>query len=172
MKKQVIFSLIIILFFLGCAVSKVEKKPTTTLFFDDFESGLKKWTKGHAKIVADPLEKDKALAFWRLNSAGDIWTTKTLHSSTGNYILTFDYLGKCGKQGCGGFIGYDPGDVWLGGTGPGYTDIVRLLDTGKWEGVSITFKGPKNIKLKIEDFSGSGGAAGDAFFDNIRLMEK
>jgi len=76
------------------------------------------------------------------------------------------------KQGCGGFIGYDPGDVWLGGTGPGYPRIVRLLDSGKWEHVTISFKGPKSIRLKIEDFSGSGGKAGDAFFDNIRLMTR
>jgi len=177
MKKRVIFSLIAILFFLGCAVSTVEKKSApkasgTTLFYDDFESGLKKWTRGQGKIVADPLESDKALTFWGLNSAGDIWTTKTLRSSTGNYILTFDYLGECGRQGCGGFIGYDPGDKWLSGTGPGYPRIVKLLDTGKWEHVSISFKGPKSIKLKIEDFAGSGGTAGDVFFDNIRLMGK
>ncbi|MBW1847283.1 MAG: hypothetical protein JRJ27_09120 [Deltaproteobacteria bacterium] len=69
-------------------------------------------------------------------------------------------------------MGLKFGDKWLGGTGPGYPRIVRLLDTGKWEHVSIAFRGPKSIRLKVEDFSGSGRTAGDVFFDNIRLMEK
>jgi len=151
----------------------------TTLFFEDFESGLSNWYgksggSHHGITVGDPLQSDSALTFTELNAAGDIFTQDVFTSPTGNYILSFDYLGTCGGSNCGGFIGYSYGlpgyHVWLGGTGGGYPDL--LPDTGQWEHVIISFAAGSNIHLMLEDWSGSGGEAGDAFFDNILLTDE
>jgi len=74
---------------------------------------------------------------------------------------------------CGGFIGYEPGDVWLAGTDyGGYPGLLLLLpDTGRWKRFTIVFSGPTTIALKLEDWGGSGGVPGDAYFDNILLTD-
>lgn len=147
---------------------------SATLFSDDFESGLVKWsTIGSGVIVSDPLEpSNHALSFTGVNSAGDIFSRQIVNG-TGSYILSFDYLGTCSVK-CGGFIGYDPNDVWLGGTDySGYPGLLKLLlDTGHWERVTIVFSGPTTLSLKLEDWFGSGGVPGDAYFDNILLTDE
>jgi hypothetical protein len=153
------------------------------LFSEDFEGDLSAWTGKsggvhNGAIVADPLEADHALNFTALNAAGDIFTVATFSSGSGDYVLSYDYLGTCDpvpSGGCGGFIGYSlglPGShVWLAGTaviGGALSDDNE--DTGSWEHVEIAFStvaGP--IHIMIEDFSGSGGVAGDAYFDNLVL---
>ncbi|MFQ6043129.1 MAG: PEP-CTERM sorting domain-containing protein, partial [Candidatus Poribacteria bacterium] len=56
----------------------------------------------------------------------------------------------------------------------------NLIDDGKWRSYAFNFVAPvtlpyfgggtsNNIRLMFEDFSGSGGVAGDAFFDNVQL---
>ncbi len=145
----------------GCAFGGV-------LFLEDFETDLSQWTSGQGVIVNDPLEADQALTFTGLNAGGDIWTVASFTSIPGQYILSFDYLGTCGSQGCGGFVGYDPGDVWLAGTG-GWPSLVTLPDTGQWEHITVPFTGPAGISLKVEDWSGAGGVAGDVYFDNFVL---
>ena len=148
---------------------------SATLFFDDFESGLAKWlTIGTGVIVSDPLETNNhALSFTGLNIAGDIFSRQIVNA-TGSYILSFDYLGTCSGKNCGGFIGYEPGDVWVGGTDPnGYSAPITILpDTGSWERVTIVFSGPTTISLKLEDWIGSGVVAGDVYFDNILLTDE
>ena len=144
---------------------------SATLFFDDFESGLGQWaTIGYGVVVTDPLQGDHALKFTAITSGGDI-LSNPVSNATGSYILTFDYLGTCTSGNCGGFIGYEPGDVWLGGTVvlPYAPDL--LPDTGSWEKVTIAFTGPTAISFQLEDFSGSGGGPGDAYFDNILLTD-
>jgi len=147
---------------------------SATLFSDDFESGLAKWsTIGSGVIVSDPLEpSNHALSFTGFSSAGDIFSRQIVNA-TGSYILSFDYLGTCSGN-CGGFIGYDPNDVWLGGTDySGYPALLKLLlDTGHWERVTIVFSGPTTLSLKLEDWFGSGGVPGDAYFDNILLTDE
>ncbi len=141
----------------------------SVLFFEDFETDLSQWTPGRGVIVSDPLGSDNALSFTGLAAGGDIWTVDSFTSQSGRYVLSFDYLGTCGYQGCGGFVGYDPGDVWLGGTG-GWPSLVTLPDTGFWVRVTIPFTGPAGIRLKVEDWSGAGGVAGDVYFDNFLLV--
>jgi len=146
---------------------------SATLFFDDFESGLGQWaTVGSGVIVNDPLNPNNhVLTFTKLWSHGDI-LSRVINSTTGRYILSFDYLGTCSSKNCGGFIGYEPGDVWIGGSDSNYPDLLVVLpDTGRWEKVIIVFSGPTPISLQLEDHILSGGVPGDAYFDNILLTD-
>jgi hypothetical protein len=154
------------------------------LFSDDFESGLSAWTGSSGKIVADPLNPgNSVLSFGGLISGGDTFTLSSFASSTGNYELSFDYLGLA-TQGSvpddlGGFIGisYSPvptfgGPLWLAGTMDTYyppTLIKQLVDDGQWHNITISFGAPGGSHLMVEDFLGSGGVPGDVYFDNIRL---
>ena len=157
------------------AISVASTASATTLFFDDFESGLGQWstapggvTPGFGgTIVSDPLESDNALTFNQLDGAIDIWTD-VISNPTGNYILSFDYLGTCTNGNCGGFI-WNSITGWNGTTTP-YPDT--LPDTGSWESVTLSFSGATSIRLGLEDWIGSYGTYGDAFFDNIELTDE
>lgn len=153
----------------------------STLFFEDFESGLSQWNDAYqgfnAQTVTDPLNSgNQVLNFTALRGGGDLFSSNAFTSTTGgSFILSFDYLGTCGTLNCGGFIGISANTTaasqrWLGGTTSPYPDL--LPDTGEWEHVSISFNTSLNaIHLMLEDWSGSGGIAGDAFFDNIQLTD-
>jgi hypothetical protein len=73
----------------------------------------------------------------------------------------------------GGFVGFTP--TWLAGTnadlGITYEEkpIYHLQDSGKWQHHTLNFKAGTNIRLMLEDYTGSGGVTGDVFFDNIVL---
>ena len=161
------------------AVGLGTAQPASAIvFYEDFESGLSSWVgksggPHNGAAVADPLQADTALNFTALNSAGDIFTFTNALFPSGTYTLNFDYLGLCTTGDCGGFIGFSLGLPWLhtclGGTTSlyGYSDL--LPDTLKWEPVTITFYSPASFHLMIEDWVGSGGIAGDAYFDNISL---
>lgn len=156
-----------------------------TLFSEDFESGLGQWNDAYqgnnAQIVADPFNaSNNVLNFTALRGGGDLFSSNAFTSTTSNsFILSFDYLGTCGTGNCGGFIGISSNagagsHTWLGGTTVGsnnnYNDL--LPDTNSWEHVSIAFTSPLSaVHLMLEDWSGSGGSAGDAFFDNIVLTD-
>lgn len=143
----------------------------TTLFYEDFESDLSQWTAGGGVIVSDPLEGDNALTFNRLYGGGDIFTSSLILNPTGQYILSFDYLGTCGNDDCGGFI-YNSSTGWLGTTVGPYNNYLDILpDTGSWEHVEYAFSGPTSIYLALEDWAGSFGTFGDAFFDNIEVTD-
>ncbi|MDM8569502.1 hypothetical protein QUF50_08360, partial [Thiotrichales bacterium HSG1] len=89
-----------------------------TLFIDDFESGLDKWsgknnTVPTAKIVDDPINSGhgKVVTFTKKVIEGDIYTKTIINNLPINkpYILEFDYLGipvRRSKEGNGGYIGY------------------------------------------------------------------
>lgn len=167
------------------------------LFFEDFESDLSRWTNKQGEsnsgiIVEDPLEDDRALSFTKLNAGGDIFSLDKFESPSGKYRLTFDYLGIENpgslKDDLGGFAGYTyttvPDDIgntpgrWLAGTQENYPEnpdvvdsplAIHLLDTGSWGKASIEFDENQPIHVVLEDYSLSGGVAGDVFFDNIRL---
>jgi hypothetical protein len=152
----------------------------STLFFDDFESGLGQWNDTYqgfnAQIVADPLNSgNQVLNFTALRAAGDLFSANAFTSTTSNsFILSFDYLGTCQTGNCGGFIGASSttgggAHTWLGGTTSPYPDL--LPDTGAWEQVSISFSSSFAVHLMLEDWNGSGGIAGDAYFDNILLTD-
>ena len=152
----------------------------STLFFEDFESGLSQWDDTYhglnAQTVTDPLNSNnQVLNFKNRQSGGDLFSSNAFTSTTNNsYILSFDYLGTCTTNNCGGFIGISANTTagshsWLGGTGNGYPDL--LPDTGMWEHVSISFTSSFAIHLMLEDFVSSNNIAGDAYFDNILLTD-
>lgn len=173
---------LIMLFLLG--IIPLQLAHSALVFEDDFDDGdLVGWTgKGggaHQGVnVADPLESDRALTWTGLNAAGDIFTEDVF--SAGAYTLTFDYLGLVSPASTfgnlGGFIGISeglPGDHrWLEGTilccG---AESGTLIDDSTWHSYSVAFTSTYDFHLMLEDFSGSGGIAGDAFFDNIRLYD-
>ncbi len=153
----------------------------STLFSEDFETGLGQWSDAYhgfnAQTTADPLNSsNQVLNFTGTNSGGDLFSSNAFTSTTSNsFILSFDYLGTCSTGNCGGFVGISANTTagshsWLGGTGSGYPDL--LADTGTWEHVSISFSSPLSaIHLMFEDFVGSNHIAGDAYFDNILLTD-
>ena len=170
---------IVLVFVAGLLLMWGATAQATTLFVDDFESGLDGWTgkndgPHHGVILPTDPSADNYLAFSVTNSAGDIFTTSTsFASTTGTYTLAFDYMGLQG--GGGGFIGYSYGypdsHTWLAGSyyTPGYTDVV-LTDDGEWHHYEITFAASDYIHIMLEDFSAtSGGRPLDAFFDNVTL---
>jgi hypothetical protein len=132
-------------------------------------------------IAANPLGSGSALAFAALGVGGDVFTQRTF--AGGTYTLDFDYLGTCGTDNCGGFVGYsydlhpdldmlvyaDGDHEWLGGSMSPYPDL--LSDTGRWVHVVIQFTTTQDtdFRLMLEDFVSGSPNAGDAFFDIVRL---
>jgi hypothetical protein len=164
------------------------------LFSEDFENGLGQWT-GRAgggfsgRTVADPLGsgRGQVLTFSNLANGGDIFSRATFSTSNA-LVLSFDYLGFAGTgsqtNDLGGFLGiclsYNPQEdrvdhVWVAGTSLhyAYTLPVDLVDDGVWHRYSMPLVGLTNgvFHLMIEDWTGSGGIPGDAFFDNILVEE-
>ena len=156
------------------------------VFFDDFEDGLSHYVGkdggAHSGIITgNPLGSGNVLAFAALGVGGDAFTQKTF--AGGTYTLEFDYLGICGTDNCGGFIGYSydlhpdldilvypDGDAeWVGGTMSPYPDL--LSDTGNWVHVVIQFTTTQDadFHLMLEDFVSASPNAQDALFDNVRL---
>ena len=147
------------------------------LFQDDFESGslAPNWISitGFAQIVSDPIQGDKALNFSQRKSGGDTFSLPFTSTTANSYILSFDYLGICSTNDCGGYIGYSnglPGNhVWLEGTGTAAL-ASNLIDDGAWHSYSVTFTsqvGP-SIRVMLEDFIAPGL---NAYFDNIMVTD-
>jgi hypothetical protein len=160
----------------------------TTLFFDDFEAGLGQWTgksggPHHGVVVADPLNpSNDVLTFTALNSGGDIYSTATPLGAAGDYVLSFDYLGleQPGSVpgDLGGFVGFSEGlpdnHGWYAGTQDSYPGLTTLLaDDGAWHHYTVILHNPTNdpLHVMLEDFEGSFGVPGDAYFDNIRFED-
>ncbi len=158
-----------------------------TVFSDDFESGsLSQWTGKtgsihHGQIVSDPAGgADHAMNFFGLNSGGDIFTSGTAFDA-GEYWLSFDYYGNTeafnisNNQNTGGYVGISQGFAgihswkYATGTASGAQDV--LVDDNSWHSYTFNFTAPWAFHLMLEDFSGSGGGAGDAYFDNIILSD-
>jgi len=151
----------------------------------------------NGEIVDDPLRPgNHVVTFTALNSNGDIFGLEVSVTPGQTLVLSFEYLGLPDLGGTsgdlGGFIGFaedTAGGVTPGGVGflagtilCAFCDVKEeLIDDGQWNPYSIEFdpfeatpfKSPglinNTIRVLLEDFSGSGGVAGDAFFDNVRL---
>ncbi|MES1254086.1 MAG: PEP-CTERM sorting domain-containing protein [Acidobacteriota bacterium] len=160
----------------------------TTIAIDNFEGTLAAWTPGSGVIAVDPLNPSNHAVHFRLRAAGgDIWTNVSYGPFT-DYYLSFDYLGVLTAGGnandIGGFIGVDTDQVnagierWIGGTQPGFGNI-DLIDDGAWHSYTVHFTlasvpgAPvgSSLFVKLEDYSASGGVAGDAYFDNISISD-
>lgn len=150
----------------------------------------------HGLIVEDPLRPgNHVLTFTALGVAGDIFGSEVSVVRGETRVLSFEYLGlpNGGLPGdLGGAIGFAEDTPnrhrWLAGTifCCGIEDDL-LIDEGQWRKYDIEFDvfasglpgqvftfavvPPSNhtIRVMLEDFPGSGGIPGDAFFDNIRL---
>lgn len=156
-------------------------------FGSGFEGGLSAWfdrdpSSPDAAIFDDPLRPgNRVLGFNRTMGAGSVISNAQV-SSIGSYTLSFDYLGLPGLGGVpgdlGGFIGVSLGgngssQYWIGGTSDNHSTPLSLIDDGAWHSYSYTFNSPigGSIRVMVEDWSGSGGVAGDAYFDNIVLRD-
>ena len=139
------------------------------IFFDDFESGLGKWsTPGSSQIVSDSLNLgNHALNFKNLGSGGDSFTARNL--AAGTYHLSLDILGTCTSGKCGGFVGINDaqGEQWLIGD-TSYPTPNPLVNNGTWQHIDVTFtsRGAAPFQLKLEDFVWSN-ITQDVYFDNI-----
>lgn len=167
----------------------------STLFFDDFESGLSQWIgknggSHHGVIVPDPLQQgNNVLTFTGLNMAGDVFTAQSFTLQAGqHYRISFDYLGLATQgsvpDNLGGTAGMSEGlpgrHMWYYGTVNAGSTIDVLVDDGQWHSYVYDFVAPVTaqfygsgtfnvVHLMFEDWSGSGGVPGDAYFDNIRF---
>jgi hypothetical protein len=186
------------------AIMAVVSSTSAFAFTEDFEGTLGQWTGKNngshsGQVVTDPISgsTNDVLNFTGTNSGGDIYTLATFQPGT--YRLEFDYLGTCGSQDCGGFIGYsqnyDPASDgiyddlrWLASSWPaGFFPtsqgdiVVDLTDNGSWGHYSTEFTvSSYPFHLMLEDYRGlyqspaswsmdAGGSPGDAYFDNITL---
>lgn len=167
------------------AASQQSTAAAITAFAENFEGGLSAWIdrnpgNNEAAIVADPLNSSNhVLGFRQLGSGGSIFT-RDLVTTSGSFTVSFDYLGMPGRGGragdLGGFFGISqdfPGNhYWVAGTGS-YPAPIDLIDDGAWHHYSLTFNSPvgQSVHLMYEDFGGSGGVAGDVYFDNIQFND-
>jgi len=157
------------------------------LFSDNFESGLNQWTGKNngphgGTLVIDPFDQSNTvLSFNRTIAAGDIFTADALTLDPNEtYRLSFDYLGLAKNETVqgdnGGYVGFSvdmPGLhrwKWATGTVSGASDV--LIDDGQWRNYNFEFTAAdlgigNTLRLMLEDFSGSQGTFGDAYFDNI-----
>ena len=84
---------------LGLIFAYPAQSTDLNLFTDDFESDLSQWVgKGgsthNGQIVTDPLDSgNQVLNFTKLVAGGDVFSVDPLLSTSGEYSLSFDYLG-------------------------------------------------------------------------------
>lgn len=142
------------------------------IFSEDFESGLnvgatENWNRSKsAYLTQDPLNSaNNVLTFGSLIAGGDLFSN-LLTSTTNEFVLSFDYLGNCQTDNCGGFL-WNSITGWVG-TDARYPDL--LIDDGAWHTYSFTLSG-STMQLALEDWVGSGGTTKDVFFDNIVVTD-
>jgi hypothetical protein len=150
-----------------------------TVFTEDFENGLSRWTgqgdgPHHGETVADPVQSDLALRFTELNARGDIFTSVNTFAA-GSWVLSFDYLGKpITTFNTGGYIGISEGLAgnhrWLEGTSlAGGAEAADLVSDRTWHHYDVPFTAAWSFHIMVEDFNGADQFAENAYFDNIVL---
>ncbi|HSC79988.1 MAG TPA: glycoside hydrolase family 18 protein [Chitinolyticbacter sp.] len=169
--------------FLPLMIAAAFAHADSVVFEDNFEGGdlNAKWVGQNgdgsvpmnASIVEDPLRPgNKVVRFDKPVFGGDIFSKEKYPE--GKYILSFEYMGKCGFN-CGGVIGITPEfpggrDYWIAGTAPsGFPN--RLKDTKQWEKYEFEFKGRFDFHLAVEQWVQSNGEGKDIFMDNIKLVQ-
>lgn len=190
--KKLLFILSIVFVMSNCVLS-------ATLFTENFESDLSKWTgpnygAHHGVIVSDPLRaNNKVLSFNGLGNGGDIFNTTGIELVLGKtYEISFEYLGLeipgvSVYDNYGGFFGLN--DIvgnsytlkaWLFGTEADHPELRgHLIDYGQWHTYTYAFEWQRSeidasddiVHLMMEDWISSGGTYGDVFFDNITFVE-
>ncbi len=159
------------------------------VYSEDFESGLSLWTgkQGGAHsglIVSDPLNDfNNVLSFSGLVGGGDMFSQDLIElGADQSYRISFDYLGLPTRltrdNDSGGYVGFSGSNtsshswLWATGSASGASDV--LVDDGQWHSYQFDFTTANlgvgdSVRLMLEDFSGSGGVSGDAFFDNLEI---
>lgn len=141
----------------------------STVFSENFESDLSQFSiVGNAQIVVDPMDTNNhAVNFSDTKSGGDLFSNDIAITPDETYILSFKYLGyPTNGNDLGGFIGIT--DFWVAGTTDGYAPI-HLIDDNEWHDYSYEFVAGTSLKIMLEDLQ---GIPGDAYFDDIIVMEK
>ena len=186
--------------FLGLSLllTTMVTRADITLFQENFEgTNLVQWigkdgAPHQGQLVADPLNPaNRVLSFSGVNASGDIFTATPLDCSRPRpYVLSFDFLGTPDPNGRenGGFIGIsaaptgvDDLQSWIGGTFPGALTsppsvATTLVVDGQWHHYEIDFTAALDemdlaqAYLVLEDWSNLGSIAGDAYFDNIKVV--
>ncbi|CAD5372073.1 PEP-CTERM domain-containing protein [Rubrivivax sp. A210] len=177
------------------AASQLAAAANVSSISENFEGTLSHWTDRsvfvggavQSAIVVDPLNAaNHALGFNRTFGAGSLFSVDTISTTTGQFTVNFDYLGlaKAGSVAgnLGGFFGISQGfpgtHDWIAGTLDGFrmangVPVIGLVDDGQWHHYSLTFNTTigNTVHLMFEDYDGSGGVAGDVFFDNIQFND-
>lgn len=158
-----------ILLLTGLAIAS--QASAAVLFSDNFQTNLSQWGANHSGVIVTAPGGGKALAFTDTIGGGDIFAASTISSLSGNYHISFEYLGKCGQgESCGGFLGFNnaAGETWLSGSGP-YSNPHPITETGGWQTISFDFSSSSPFRLKIEDWNGAsdGPTPGNAYFRNL-----
>jgi hypothetical protein len=192
MKDHIAKTVIVVLFFVTTFFA--ESALGAAIFTDDFEGDLSLWTgKSGGSFsgitVVDPLRaSNRVLSFTALIASGDIFSSQQFSLTAGqSYRISFEYLGLAQPGSVpgdlGGFAGLSEGlpgrHLWYYGTSNNSFAAPVLIDDGQWRTYTFDFVPPVNfpfgggsgsaVHLMFEDFSGSGGVAGDAYFDNVSL---
>jgi hypothetical protein len=133
-----------------------------SLFSDDFESGLTKWTakscgSSYAAIVDDPVTSgvgshqagNHVLHFTSTNSYGDIFGSPIQVVPGQKYSISFDYLGypATSTKNNGGFVGFSAitcptsraNHTWLWATSTTSDASDVLEDDGEWHTYTFQF---------------------------------
>jgi hypothetical protein len=133
----------------------------TTVFADDFQTDLSQWVPaqgftGTAAIVPDPLPggSGNALTFGQATAHGDIMTATTFGSGTGDYTVSFDYLGTCRYSNCGLFVYDYVNGLNLVSDFSYPNTLLQIASTGQWEHVSVSFSVNGPIGILLEDWIG------------------
>lgn len=172
---------------LSLTLASTAHAALVSAYAENFEGTLAGWSHRDARspdgrIVIDPLNpSNHVLSFSRTMGSGSIFSNTQVASASGRYTFSFDYLGRPGQGGnagdLGGYLGVSEGfrgtaQTWLAGTGSHPTPLA-LVDDGQWHSYSITFDSPfgSPVRMMLEDWDGSYGVAGDAYFDNLRLND-
>ena len=171
-----------------------------TVFQENFEgTNLVQWigkdgAPHQGQLVADPLNPaNQVLSFTGVNASGDIFTAVPVDvSRPRQYVLSFDFLGVPNSTlpglENGGFIGISAAPTgndllqsWIAGTFPlaltaPPSVATTLVADGQWHHYEIDFTAALDqldlaqAFLMLEDWSNFGSLAGDAYFDNIKVV--
>lgn len=166
----------------GMMAISATSAQAATVFSDTFATTptTPNWTQNNSGQVVT-VAGVNALHFVNGGSGGDLFSS--LFAVPGKYTISIDYL--CGTAGgCGGYVGLIPGstatvpatpgnggDAWLAtDTQAAYGAPFLLVGNGTGfttNAFTFTVTSPGSFGLKLEDFVGSGGVAGDAYFRNL-----
>jgi hypothetical protein len=117
------------------------------------------------------------LAFSSLVGGGDLLSI-FFPVTPGTLYLSFDYFSSGVQGGTGGFIGYEPGDIWLTGDPENAVPYLNGDNTplnnilvGQWHHIDMSFAyGGVTLSLQLEQFT-AGSGPGTAYFDNIVVSD-